>query len=364
MRAAERIRNRRHTEVIMMAAVPARAMAHPRSALVLWLAAFTGFYRPDAESVRRLDAVSRFLYSARSVILVISVQGALLAGFLAARDHRFHLAPFVLILVAFVALHMISNLSNDYFGYRRGHDTPDSPRMRYTVHPLASGVLDARTLGTGLLILAGVAGAIAAYFVVSRGWLAVLLATVGLALLYLYDAAPVPLKSIGLGEVAAFIVWGPLMVGGGYAMIAGRISPMAFLASVPYGLGVMSILVGKHIDQLAFDARHGNATLPVALGEATARNLNRGLLALMYAAVVALIAWGGATPFCGLVAAALPSAIRAQSLLGRPRPLTPPSGYVGWPLWYHRACLVHNRIFGWLYVLGLGLGAVLPAVRL
>jgi len=36
---------------------------------------------------------------------------------------------------------MISNLSNDYFGYKRGHDTPDSPRMRYTVHPLASGVL-------------------------------------------------------------------------------------------------------------------------------------------------------------------------------------------------------------------------------
>jgi 1,4-dihydroxy-2-naphthoate octaprenyltransferase len=36
---------------------------------------------------------------------------------------------------------------------------------------------------------------------------------------------------------------------------------------------------------------------------------------------------------------------------------------VGWPLWYHRVCLVHNRAFGWLYVLGLAVGALLPSVR-
>ena len=123
------------------------------SKLGLWVGAFAGFYRPDVEEVRHLDAASKFLYSARSVILVISAQAAIIAGLLALGARRFDPLDFVLVLAGFVAAHMISNLSNDYFGYKRGHDTPDSPRMRYTVHPLASGVLDSRTLLTGIAIV-------------------------------------------------------------------------------------------------------------------------------------------------------------------------------------------------------------------
>jgi 1,4-dihydroxy-2-naphthoate octaprenyltransferase len=44
--------------------------------------------------------------------------------------------------------------------------------MRYTVHPLASGVLDARILATGLAVLCLVGAAVAAFFVAERGWLA------------------------------------------------------------------------------------------------------------------------------------------------------------------------------------------------
>ena len=46
----------------------------------LWLGAFTGFYKPGIQDVLSLDAVSRFLYAARSVILVISAQGKLLGS--------------------------------------------------------------------------------------------------------------------------------------------------------------------------------------------------------------------------------------------------------------------------------------------
>ena len=324
-----------------------------RSRLALWLGAFTGFYRPGVEEIRRLDAVSKFLYSARSVILVISAQAAIIAGLLAAADRQFTAPAFLLVLAGFVTAHMISNLSNDYYGYKRGHDTPDSPRMRYTVHPLASGVLDARVLGAGVAILAAIGTGITAYFIVERGWLAAAFAVAGIALLLLYDAAPLPLKSIGLGELAVFVVWGPLMVGGGYAMIAGHVSAEAFYASVPYGLGVMSILVGKHIDQAEFDADRRIRTLPVLLGEKSARVLNAAIIVLMYAVAAVLIASGRLTPFAALIAVALPRGVRAVSVMSRPRPAAPPEGYIGWPLWYHRACLEHNRLFGWSYILGL-----------
>jgi len=329
-----------------------------------WVSAFTGFYPAQAEEFGHLDPVTRFLYAARSVILVISAQSAAMAGLLAATDRRFAVLPFVLVLAGYVVLHAISNLSNDYFGYRRGHDTEDSPRRRYTLHPIASGAVTPRFLATGLLVLCVIAAAIAAYFVALRGWPAVGLTVAGGVLLYAYDAAPRALKELGLGEVAAFVVWGPLMIGGGYYVITGHWSGAAFAASVPPGLGVMSILVGKHVDQRAFDREHHQRTLPVVLGERAARRLNQAAVAGMYVAAAVAVAFGALTPFVALILVAAPRALRALRVMAAPAPAEPPAGYVGWPLWYHRVCLVHNRAFGWLFVAGLALGAIWPGATL
>jgi 1,4-dihydroxy-2-naphthoate polyprenyltransferase len=328
-----------------------------------WARAFTGFYPPLAEDLADLDPIARFLYSARSVILVISFQAALIAGLLAAADRRFELVPFVLVVLGYVVLHAISNLSNDYFGARRGHDTDDSPRRRYTVHPLLSGAVSSRLLVRGLLVLALVAAVIGVYFVRLRGWPAVVLVVIGALLLWAYDAAPRALKELGLGEIAAFVVWGPLMIAGGYYVITGQFSGSAMLASIPYGFGVMSILVGKHIDQRRFDESKHQRTLPVLLGERRARALNRAAVVGMYVVVIAAVAVGAVTPFALLVLFAGPRALRAVRVMSAPAPAEPPAGYVGWPLWYHRVCLVHNRAFGWLYVLGLAAGAVVPGWR-
>jgi 1,4-dihydroxy-2-naphthoate octaprenyltransferase len=329
-----------------------------------WARAFTGFYPPLAEDLATLDPIARFLYSARSVILVISFQAALIAGLLALTDRRFAIVPFALLLVGYVVLHAISNLSNDYFGARRGHDTDDSPRRRYTVHPVLSGAVSSALLVRGLAVLTVVAAAIGAWFIHLRGWPAVWLVVAGALLLWAYDAAPRALKELGLGEAAAFVVWGPLMVAGGYFVLSGDFSARALLASVPYGLGVMSILVGKHIDQRQFDASKHQRTLPVVLGEARARTLNRAAVAGMYLFVLAGVVLGELTPFALLVLFAAPRAVRAMRVMSSPAPAQPPAGYVGWPLWYHRVCLVHNRAFGWLYILGLAAGALAPGLRI
>ena len=347
----------------MADAVPAPGK-RPQRGPFAWAGAFTGFYPAKAEEFGHLDPITRFLYASRSVILVISAQAAVIAGLLAATDRRFETLPFVLVFVGYVVLHAISNLSNDYFGYRRGHDTEDSPRRRYTLHPIASGAVTPRLLVTGLIVLAMIAAAIAVYFVALRGTAAIALVVVGAILLYAYDAAPRALKELGLGEVAAFAVWGPLMIGGGYFVITGAWSRDAFIASVPYGLGVASILIGKHIDQRAFDSSQEQRTLPVLLGESAARSLNRSALVAMYLVIVLAIVAGRLTPFALVVLFAAPRALHALRVMQRPAPNEPPAGYVGWPLWYHRVCLVHNRAFGWLLIAGLALGAVFPAVRL
>ena len=86
----------------------------------LWLGAFAGFYRPNAEEVRRLDPISKFLYSARSVILVISAQAAIIAGLLAVAGGRFDASHFVLVLVGW--LHLAQRLRKPFLRERRPCD--------------------------------------------------------------------------------------------------------------------------------------------------------------------------------------------------------------------------------------------------
>jgi 1,4-dihydroxy-2-naphthoate octaprenyltransferase len=354
------------TDTVSQQIQPPVAAQHHSSHVGSWAKAFVGFYRPDGESLRELDPIARFLYAARSVILVISLQAALIAGLLALTDR--HAAgdwalDFILLVVGLVVAHAISNLSNDYFGYRRGHDTAESPRMRYTLHPVASGALTPGQLATGIGILAAVGVAIAVYFCVERGPGAIGFVLAGALLLWLYDAAPITLKGVGLGEIASFLVWGPLMVGGGYYVLAGHVSGAVFVASIPYGLGVMSILLGKHIDQRAFDISAGQNTLPVVLGADRARRLDTAVVAGMYVVTVVAVAFASISPFTLLVFLAGPRALEALRRLAAPAPADPPAGYVGWPLWYHRTCLVHNRLFGWLYIAGLAIGAAAPNVH-
>ena len=330
---------------------------HHITRVSLWYNAFRGFYRNEVP-LAELDLVSRWLYASRSIILVISAQSAVIAGLFAVTARSFNIGYFLLLLVGLVTVHAVSNLSNDYFGFHRGHDTPDSPRMRYTLHPLASNMMSADALKRGIWVLLSVGVLIAVFFSVARGPVAGAIAVAGMGILYLYDGAPRNLKSVGLGEIATFVVWGPLMIAGGYYCISGAFSLAVLLASVPYGLGVMSILVGKHIDQMEFDQTKGQRTLPILLGERRARIINQVTILLMYAIVIALVIARLMTPFALVVFLNLPRGLAAMGVFARPRPETAPEGYVGWPLWYHRYSLLHSKRFGWLYIAGLTAGAL------
>lgn len=315
-----------------------------------WYRALRGFYPTDNPP---RDFVARFLFSARSIILVISAQAAVISGLMALLDKHFDLLRFALLLFALVSLHAVSNLSNDYFGYRRGHDTPDSPRRRYTLHPLADGVMTEKQMLASLTVLVVIDLAIALLFVHWVGIWMLAYAVLGMALLLLYDATPVSLKEIGLGEVASFLVWGPLMISGGYFAISGHFSIAALVASIPYGLGVMTVLLGKHIDQAEFDRTHVIKTLPVVLGDIPSRLLGIGLIIAMYLTVISAVGFRVLPWETLLVLINVPRCWRATKALASEKPAVAPAGYIGWPLWYHRFSLRHNRSFGWLYIVGL-----------
>jgi 1,4-dihydroxy-2-naphthoate octaprenyltransferase len=326
--------------------------------LNLWPKAIKGFYRPE-DPVAKDDFVARFLFSARSIILVISAQAAAIAGLLSYINGAFNSLYFILILIAFVAIHAASNLMNDYFGFLRGHDLPESPRRRYTLHSLADKILTKTQVKAAIGLLLLLNGFIAVFFTMIRGPDVLVFAAIGLLMMPLYDASPRPLRSIGLGEVASFVVWGPLMIFGGYFIIAGRLSLDALLVSIPYGLGVMSILLGKHIDQETYDAGKQIKTMPVILGDTGARLTAVALVLLMYLFSFVSVVYGALSVTALLVVLNYGKLKGAVRVLLKPRPTLQPKGHVWWPLWYHRQCLLHNKGFGWFYIGALAIAAIM-----
>src|SRR5439155_23998216 len=156
------------------------------------------------------------------------------------------------------------------------------------------------------------AAAIGVYLVTAAGAGVLAFALTGALLLMFYSGGPFPLKYIGLGEIAVFIIWGPLMIGGTYYVMAEELPGWVLLASVPYGLGVTTVLFGKHLDKLDFDASKGIRTMPIVLGESAARYVTIGLSCLMYisAAVLAISEGSWALVLVAVVIALLALVIR------------------------------------------------------
>jgi 1,4-dihydroxy-2-naphthoate octaprenyltransferase len=315
----------------------------------MWAQALTTVPNVD---VRQVDAVSRWLILMRASVLVMTVISAIIGGLLAVRGEAFHAGLFALTALGLVLCHAASNLTNDMWDFWRGVDTPDSPRATYGPHIFAhaAGSWRAFLLVTGGILLA--AAVIGLFLTLVSGPGVLVFVLIGAGVLLLYSGGPLPLKYFGLGEVAVFIIWGPVMIGGTYYVMAKELPLWVVVASLPYAFGVTSVLMGKHIDKLSFDTAHHIRTLPQLLGEARARRLTQAFMASMYLSTLAVAAWQR-MPGLLLVLAALPIAWRLFPLFSSPKPAEPPEGYPGWPLWFVAFAFIHNRHFGLLFVGGL-----------
>jgi 1,4-dihydroxy-2-naphthoate octaprenyltransferase len=313
-----------------------------------------------------MDAVSKWMIVTRAGVFTMTATSGLIGGLLAiatvgAAVNYWYLA---LAVIGLVVSHAANNMINDYFDLETGIDTDEYVRALYAPHPILSGWLSKAQLRNAILVANAIDLAILLFLVSVRGpWVAAF-ALGGLFISVFYVAPPISLKRRGLGEPGVFLVWGPLMIGGTYFVATGMLPGWVWVASLPYAILVTGVLFGKHIDKIVPDTRLGIRTLPVILGEVRARRVAQVLMISFYPIVVgsALVGWIG--PFVMLVVLGIPMLLRVLGQFSRPRPDTPPRGYVGWPLWYVGGAFLLTRRAGGLLILGLLLNAILPSVRL
>ncbi len=323
--------------------------------LRMWYKALRVIPRLSRNEWDALDPVSKWLVAARGAVLIMTFFSALIGGLLAFAAGPASPLLLLLTVIGLVLAHGGSNLLNDYWDTRMGVDEGNYFRAQYGPHPLIGGLLTQRQLLMWVFATLCAAMLAGLYLAVVRGPWVVLFAAAGLVLMMTYSGKPYPLKRMGLGEVAVFVIWGPLMIGGTFYVLTGVLPLWVILASLPYTLGVTLVLFGKHIDKIDYDRKKNIRTLPVILGEKWARLASILIIVLMYATSILLVLYSYLGVPVLLVILSIPSALAAARIFSKPRPLSKPDNYPSesWPLWYVGFSFVFNRNFGGLFVFGL-----------
>ncbi len=328
------------------------------SAIAMWRKSLSQLIRmDDKREWDALDLLSKWFIATRSAVTTVTLYSGLIGGLLAwqylhAQGKPFDLLTWVILTLGLFLAHGTNNLLNDFTDFSRGIDKDNYFRTQYGVHPLAQGFWDKRThliwFGvSGLLAtLAGVYAMIYTHFAP----IVVGLFVFGSLILLFYTY---PLKYVGIGELSIFIIWGPIMIGGVFYVLTGVWDWTVVLASIPVGLNVVTINLGKHTDKRKEDLGKGVRTLPVIVGETAARYITIGAIVLSYLITIYLIfVVHFFTPVMLLILVALKPAQAAIKRLSAPRPDQAPAGYPIWPRWFSTVCFVHNRVFSNYFVIG------------
>ncbi len=332
----------------------------------MWKTAFTQLVKMEEKTKwDGLDVISKWLIATRSAVTMVTLYACVIGGLLAWRFGHFAWLPMLIITLGLFIAHGANNFLNDYTDFSRGVDTPKYFRTEYGVHPLAQGFWTKRQQTVWFLIsgvLAFLSG-IYALFYTNFSPVIIGLFAFGSLILLFYTW---PLKYMALGELLIFLIWGPVLVAGVYLVLSRGATENIWqiaLAGVPFGLSVVSINIGKHIDKSDQDRAKGVGTLPVRLGEKFSRYLNMAVLALIYLVILYLIFVPRFfTPVLLLVFFAGKRLLLAIGVHTKPRPTEPPKEWGGWPAWFSGFTFYHNRLFSNLFVLGIILDVLIRLI--
>jgi len=300
----------------------------------------------------QLDVISKWLISTRAAVLIMTFISAALAGLFAWRDNSFSFLPWIALTLGLILAHASNNIFNDYTDFVRGVDKDNYYRNIYGAQPVASGLMTRRQHLTYFGVTALIALILGLYLIWYTNFSATAWVLLGLGAFFLLFYTW-PLKGMAMGELAVLIVWGPLMIGGGYYVLTRDWNWFVVIASLPYVLGVTTVIFGKHIDKLEMDKVKGIHTLPVVIGEKASRYVVLAMMVAPYLFTVYLVTAKFFTPVMLIVFFALPTFLQIYPKFLKPKPETRPEGQIGWPLYFVGYAFINNRKFGSLFMFGL-----------
>jgi len=232
-----------------------------------------------------------WLLAARPKTLTAAVVPVVVGTGLALGQGMAVLWPALAALVGAMLIQIGTNLTNDYYDFRKGADTHE--RVGPT-RVTQSGLIAPQTVlaaGAGCFALAVLVGV---SLVARGGWPFVAIGLASVLAGWAYTGGPYPLGYHGLGDLFVMVFFGLVAVPGTFYAQALRLVPAVWPAAVAVGATGTMILVVNNLRDMDTDARAGKRTLAVRFGRGFGRAEYVALLILALAMPVLMLAAGWA----------------------------------------------------------------------
>ena len=232
-----------------------------------------------------------WLLAARPKTLTAAVVPVVVGTGLAVGERMAVLWPALAALGGAMLIQIGTNLTNDYYDFRKGADTHE--RVGPT-RVTQSGLIAPQTVLAAGSACFTLAVAVGISLVARGGWPFVVIGLASVLAGWAYTGGPYPLGYHGLGDLFVMVFFGLVAVPGTFYAQALRLVPAVWPAAVAVGATGTMILVVNNLRDVETDARAGKHTLVVRFGRGFGRAEYVALLLLALAMPVAMVALGWA----------------------------------------------------------------------
>ncbi|VAV94432.1 1,4-dihydroxy-2-naphthoate polyprenyltransferase [hydrothermal vent metagenome] len=244
--------------------------------------------------------------AARPATLLASVAPVLIGTASAWSDGVFAVLPFVVVLVAALAIQIGVNFANDLADAQKGADTEARIGPQRAV---ASGVISMSDMKRGIAVAFGVAGVGGIYLIWYAGWPIFVIGVVSIIAALGYTNGPIPYGYYGLGELFVFVFFGIVATVGTRFVFANPVPPEAWAGGVVMGFLAAAILEANNIRDIDTDREAGKRTLAVMVGRTWARRLFAATLILAFVTIIFSVSLGVLPPMTMIALVVAPLSI-------------------------------------------------------
>jgi 1,4-dihydroxy-2-naphthoate octaprenyltransferase len=234
--------------------------------------------------------IKTYLKALRLPFLAGSIMPLLTAAAFAFHKGSFSLLPLIIALIGVGALHLGSNLINDYY------DSKGSDPINIRLTPFSGGSrviqeneLQANTILAFSIIFFSIGIACGLWFTLWGRPYVLLIGLSGIFAGWAYSSPPLSFMSHGVGEVLIFFAFGPLITLGTYYVITNHLSWPAFLLGIPNGFLIMAVIWINQFPDYQADRAANKKNLVVRLGLSKARYVYSLIMLLPFLFIILLI---------------------------------------------------------------------------
>ncbi len=202
---------------------------------------------------------------------------------------KFDLAVYVVMIIGVVALNGIANVVNEIYDFKYGIDKRKDSASEGQWHPLIAKSITIKKLWYAVIFMSAVALLCGLYVAMESSYWILILGFVGAGFAYFYTIGKKSIKALGLGEVAVFLVYGPLIVESAFFAESGSLSLIPIVVSIPIGLLITLVLIANNIRDIDEDKKAHVHSVVTAIGKYSSLALFSGLLAAVYVTTILFV---------------------------------------------------------------------------